>query len=186
MTGSDAAHNPLDAHRPHQPPEEDHEKIYYEGSPLIRGELGTVGIWFVLGLALIAAPFVWWFVQDEWPRWWVILIFVALGLLLFFLPYVIVKRISYRVTNYRIDYERGLLSKTIDTMELWHVDDIKFHQSLFGRMFGVGTIEVMSDDQTTPKLNLRSLPQPRPLFDTLKQRVISIKRQRGVIKMDMG
>jgi len=30
------------------------------------------------------------------------------------------------------------------------------------------------------------VPNPRPLFENLKQRVIAVKRQRGVIKMDTG
>jgi hypothetical protein len=51
---------------------------------------------------------------------------------------------------------------------------------------GVGTIVVFSDDQSTPNLELRGLPNPRDIFEKLKQRVISVKRQRGVIKMDVG
>ena len=53
-------------------------------------------------------------------------------------------------------------------------------------MLGVGTITVISHDDTTPRLQLKSLPKARPLFDQLKQRVIAVKRQRGVIKMDVG
>jgi hypothetical protein len=30
------------------------------------------------------------------------------------------------------------------------------------------------------------LPNPRAIFDQLRQRVITVKRQRGVIKMDVG
>jgi hypothetical protein len=33
---------------------------------------------------------------------------------------------------------------------------------------------------------LKGLPNPRSLFESLKQRVIAVKRQRGVIKMDVG
>jgi hypothetical protein len=33
---------------------------------------------------------------------------------------------------------------------------------------------------------VRGLPKPRPIFDALKQRIIAVKRQRGVIKMDVG
>jgi hypothetical protein len=53
-------------------------------------------------------------------------------------------------------------------------------------MLKVGTIRVMSHDQTTPRLELTGLPEPRPIFESLKQRVIAVKRQRGVIKMDVG
>jgi len=120
------------------------------------------------------------------PPWWVTLACVIIGILIMTIPWFLTKFIRYRISNYRIDYERGLLSKDIDTLELWHVEDINFHQSLLDRMLGVGTITVISHDDTTPRLQLKSLPKARPLFDQLKQRVIAVKRQRGVIKMDVG
>jgi len=92
----------------------------------------------------------------------------------------------YDITNYRIDYERGIFSKNIDTLELWHVEDINFHQSVIDRIVNTGDITVLSHDDTTPKLELNGSPNPRPLFESLKQRIIAVKRQRGVIKMDTG
>ena len=49
-----------------------------------------------------------------------------------------------------------------------------------------GKIKIISHDDTTPLLLLRGLPHPRQIFDSLKQRIIAVKRQRGVIKMDVG
>jgi uncharacterized membrane protein YdbT with pleckstrin-like domain len=95
------------------------------------------------------------------------------------------RAVRYRVSNYRIDLERGIFSKNIDTLELWHVEDIAFHQSLLNRILGVGYITIISHDDTTPKLVLQSVPRARELFDSLKQRIIAVKRQRGVIKMDV-
>ena len=79
-----------------------------------------------------------------------------------------------------------MLAKRIDTLELWHVEDITFNQSMMDRLMRVGTITIISNDDTTPRLALHSVPNPRPLFEALKQRVIAVKRQRGVIKMDLG
>ena len=90
------------------------------------------------------------------------------------------------MTNYRIDYERGLIGKDIDTLELWHVEDIQFHQTFLDRLLAMGTITVISHDLTTPRLIMHSLPNSRHLFDQLKQRIIAVKRQRGVLKMDTG
>ena len=171
-----------DVHRP----ADDKEEVYFNGSPLVRGELGQMILTVIIGLTLIAMPVIYYFLRGWWPVWWVTLLCIILGLLVLVIPYLLVKRTRYRITNYRIDFERGIFSKTVDTLELWHVDDIKFHQSFFDRLFGVGNITIMSNDKTTPQLNLRGLPRPRPLFDNLKQRVIAIKRQRGVIKMDIG
>ena len=169
---------------------DDDEVVFYEGSPLLRGELGLVALWFAIGLLIAAVPLVWQlaFVQsvdDPRPPLWLWLL-VPLGLLVMLVPSLWVKRHRYRITNYRIDYESGILSTNIDTLELWHVNDIRMRQGFLDRIFGVGTITVDSDDRSTPRLELKSLAKPRVLYENLKRRVIAVKRQRGVIKMDMG
>ena len=169
----------------HHAPADDDEIVFYEGSPLLRGELGLVLLWFAVGLAVAAIPVIWEASAEYGAPWWSWGL-ILVGLLLMFVPALWVKRHRYRVTNYRIDYEFGLLSTNIDTLELWHVNDIRMHQSLVDRVFGVGTILVDADDRSTPHLELRSLARPRTLYENLKQRVIAVKRQRGVIKMDTG
>jgi uncharacterized membrane protein YdbT with pleckstrin-like domain len=172
--------------RPHKPAD-DQEVIYFEGSPLIRGELGKMILSVVVAAALIvAAIYLRWYRDDLTLPWWAVLLMFVLAIIALTVPYLITRMRRYRISNYRIDYERGLLSKRIDTLELWHVDDISFQQGLLDRIFNVGKVTVLSDDKTTPKLELEGLPNPRPIFDSLKQRVIAVKRQRGVIKMDMG
>jgi membrane protein YdbS with pleckstrin-like domain len=169
---------------PHAPP--DHDEItYYEGSPLVRGRLGTLLLCGLIGLILIALPITNLVFHWHWP---LILdgILVVVGLLLFLVPSLRTRSIRYRITNYRIDYERGILGRNIDTLELWHVEDLHFHQSLLGRLLNVGSIIVTSRDETLPKLELHSLPNPKPLYETLKQRVIAVKRQQGVLKVDPG
>lgn len=193
--------NPSDPREPREPPHptdllegrgggahapaDDDETVYYEGSPLLRGELGLVMLWFTIGLVLIAVPFLILFFNDTAPPWWTWLS-VVIGIGLIFFPALWVKRHRYKITNYRIDYEFGLISTNIDTLELWHVNDIRMRQGPIDKIFGVGTIKIDADDRSTPHLELRSLHNPRPLYENLKQRVIAVKRQRGVIKMDIG
>jgi membrane protein YdbS with pleckstrin-like domain len=180
LEGGDAPHKPAD----------DTEQVYFEGSPMLRGEIGRGLLYILGGVLLIALPIVWGIWRDRqgephpWWPWYVILACVVIGFILISIPFLWAKTVRYRIGNYRIDFERGIFSKAIDTLELWHVDDLKFHQSFLARLFGVGTITILSNDNTTPELNLRGLPNPRSLFETLRQRVISVKRQRGVIKMD--
>jgi membrane protein YdbS with pleckstrin-like domain len=170
---------------PHKPAD-DREEVYFHGSPMLRGELGKLIGFTLIALILIAIPFIYYVAQDAWPNIIVTIACILLGLVLLFVPWIMTKMERYRISNYRIDFERGLLSRNIDTLELWHVNDIQFHQSVTDRILGVGTITIVSDDSTTPRLALKSLPQPRPIFDMLKQRIIAVKRQRGVIKMDHG
>jgi len=175
----------LDEGRPHKPAD-DKEEVYFEGSPLLRGDLGRLLIFAVIAAIFVAIPILnarfHWFAMPQWC--WIVAI--ALAIICLLIPVIAIRAVRYRITNYRIDFERGLLSKNIDTLELWHVEDINFHQSLIDRLVNTGDITIISHDDTTPKLQLNGVPNPRPLFKNLKQRVIAVKRQRGVIKMDTG
>ncbi len=183
-----APHNDFEDHAPHKEAD-DREEVYYSGTPMLRGHFGKVTLWSLIGLVIMAAPFlIHHFFEHGKPsyHWLVYLICIAIGIIVVMVQIIITKSLRYRITNYRIDFERGILGKRIDTLELWHVEDIRFEQSFTDRLLGVGTITVFSNDDTTPQLPMRGLPNPRPLFDTLKQRVIAVKRQRGVVKMDIG
>ncbi|HEX2973214.1 MAG TPA: PH domain-containing protein [Tepidisphaeraceae bacterium] len=171
--------------QPHKPAD-DREEVYYQGPPSLRGELGTLMVTGLIAAVLVAVPIVLWVVKGSVLPIWAGLVTFLVAIIVVAVPILITRTTRYRVSNYRIDYERGVLSKQIDTLELWHVEDIQFHQSLLERILGVGTISVISHDETTPKLLLRAIPNPRPLFESLKQRIIAVKRQRGVIKMDIG
>ena len=162
-------------------PVEGNEIVYFEGSPTLRGSLGRLFGCGLLSVGLIVGT-----VVLCTYGWWVPVVGVVLALVLMAIPVLLTRSVRYRITNYRIDYERGLFAKDIDTLELWHVEDIKFHQSLLDRILHIGALTVISHDETTPRLTLRALPNPRPVFETLKQRIISVKRQRGVIKVDTG
>jgi membrane protein YdbS with pleckstrin-like domain len=165
--------------RTHQAPADD-EVVYYQGSPPPRGLGAKMLLWPLAGAVMLVLPLNIHMTGLHAAA----CIFMGFGLAM--LPGFWAKTIRYRITNYRIDYERGVLSRDIDTLELWHVEDIHFHQSPWDRLLRVGSIRITSRDEKIPELLLRGLPRPRPLYDTLKQRVIAVKRARGVIKVDPG
>jgi membrane protein YdbS with pleckstrin-like domain len=169
----------------HQEPG-DEEVVYFDGRPQLRADQAKLALWMLIAIALIALPIAAWFFEWNWWRWPMTIVAVVLALLIVAIPWLRLRATRYRITNYRIDFERGILKKQIDTLELWHVEDIHFEQGLVDRMFNVGSIIVMSNDKTTPRLELHGVPRPREIFDSLKQRVIAVKRQRGVLKLDAG
>lgn len=179
FTGDPAPHKPAD----------DREEVYFAGTPMLRGELARGWIWVLLGLVIIAVPIVIRILEKQGTEpfaWWWFVVAIVVGFILILIPWIKSKTVSYKITNYRIDVERGLFGRRIDTLELWHVEDIRMEQSFLDRILGVGCVTVISHDETTPRLPMRGLPHPRPLYETLKQRVIAVKRQRGVVKMDVG
>jgi membrane protein YdbS with pleckstrin-like domain len=168
-------------------PVEDEEIVYFEGRPVLRADQAKAAMFLIVGLALLALPIL--AAVLDWTWWdhrWMTPVAIVLAILAIVLPWLVTRTTRYRITNYRIDFERGVLKKQIDTMELWHVDDISFEQGLVDRIMNVGSIKILSDDRTTPQLELHGLPNPRAIFDNLRQRIITVKRQRGVIKMDLG
>lgn len=171
--------------RPHAPPT-DAEEIYFSGSPLLGGKPEKVVGLFLLGVLVMLIPVALRLYMGKWPAGIIILIALAIGVVLWIIPAMITKTIRYRISNYRIDFERGLISKDINTLELWHVEDLALHQSIIDRLLGIGTIRIMSRDDTMPDLRMRGVPNARKIFEELKQRIIAVKRQTGVLKVDSG
>lgn len=171
--------------RPHAPPD-DAESIYYNGRPMFGGKPGTVIGLTLLAILFLIGPVIYRVVRHEWPPRVAIIAVEVIGVILLLIPGMLTQTIRYRISNYRIDFERGLIGKDINSLELWHVEDLSFHQSLIDRLLGIGTIRVISHDDTMPNIYMRGLPGARRLFDELKQRVIAVKRQSGVLKVDTG
>ncbi len=168
-------------------PADDSEQVYFEGSPMVRASFGRMFLHFLITMVLITLPFFWdrWFPSHPFPGW-LTAVFILVALVQLIIPYLATRSVSYRITNYRIDYKRGMFARSVDSLELWHVEHIGWHQSFFQRLMGVGDIDIKAHDDAERELLLRGLPNPEPLFRNLEQRIISVKRQRGVVKMDTG
>ena len=54
----------------------------------------------------------------------------------------------YRLTSQRLFIERGILNQTIDQTELIRVDDVRLEKTLIDRVFGLGTVSLLSTDVT--------------------------------------
>src|SRR5205085_10577069 len=125
---------------------------------------GRFFVFVLFGLLLIIGPILLRAMADLHVRWWLMLASIGIGALLIAFPVMMLKTVTYRISNYRIDFERGVFAKNIDTLELWHVEDVRLHQSLMDRILNCGTITIISKDETTPRLDMHGLPNARPLF----------------------
>ena len=56
----------------------------------------------------------------------------------------------YRLSEDRLFYETGLLNLKCDEVLLYRVRDLQLNMSIIQRIFGVGTICVISSDQSAP------------------------------------
>lgn len=90
------------------------------------------------------------------------------------------KSLHYRITDRTVDYETGLLSKRVETLQLWRVRDLEFHQSVWERLWGIASIVLITKDRTDETLVLRGLPASRDVFNKLKD-AAELARQQRVI-----
>jgi len=76
---------------------------------------------------------------------------------------------TYRLTNQRLVVERGILSRTLDEVDLRTVDDSGFSQSPLERLQKIGTVWIVASDRTTPRLAMRGIPDPRAVRELIRE-----------------
>lgn len=170
---------------PHPSPERkapDEEQVFYDGPPSWTGRAGAIFISFIVAALLVVVPII--LQLAGHGQWWLIAGGVVLAIVVLMLQVLLQRSLRYRITNYRIDFQRGLLTRQIDSLELWYVDHINFRQGLLERIIGVGTIELSTDDERMPRLVMRSIPGGMQVFEHLKTSALAAKRQRGLIELD--
>jgi membrane protein YdbS with pleckstrin-like domain len=108
----------------------------------------------------------------EWgiPGWFLgILWLVGVpGLLWTYLNHITSK---FKITRRRVETEKGIIAKKVDSLELWRVLDVQYEQSLIDRIFGIAKIKLIGTDQSDPVLTLHGIPEHRKLFEILRDAV---------------
>ena len=66
----------------------------------------------------------------------------------------------YRLSEDRLFCEKGFLNIRADEVLLYRVRDLQLNMSLGQRIFGVGTICVVSSDKSVPHLDLKNVKHP--------------------------
>jgi membrane protein YdbS with pleckstrin-like domain len=73
----------------------------------------------------------------------------------------------YRLTSRRLFLTTGLLQRRVDQVELVRVKDLFVRQSLIGSWLNVGTVILISSEQTLPKAHLLGIEEPRRVLDLI-------------------
>lgn len=90
------------------------------------------------------------------------------GMLVVFLQHMTTR---YKITLRRVETERGIISKRVESLELWRVLDVRYTQSIVDRLTGNGRVILESTDKSDPKLELHGLPHHRKVFEQLREAV---------------
>ena len=86
----------------------------------------------------------------------------------------------YSLSEDRLFTSVGFLNIKDDEILLYRVRDIDTSRSLWQRIFGVGTVTVMSSDKTMPTLVLQNIKDPIFVKELLHKQVEEMKIKRRV------
>lgn len=86
----------------------------------------------------------------------------------------------YRLSEDRLFLSVGLLSERDEEILLYRIRDISTKRTLWQKIFGVGTVTVVSSDKTNPTLILKNIKDPISFKELLHQQVEEMKIQRRV------
>jgi membrane protein YdbS with pleckstrin-like domain len=95
------------------------------------------------------------------------------------------RAIEYVITSQRVRVVSGLFSKDVQEIELFRVKDTAARQSFLLRLFGLGTITVLSGDEGHPKLVLNGVPRAIEMRERLRQEVLALRQRFGVRELDV-
>lgn len=95
----------------------------------------------------------------------------------------------YALSEDRLFLKRGFLNVHQDEIVLYRVRDLRVSQTLWQRVFGVGTVTVISTDKSIPELALKNIRQPNEVKELIHEYVEKMKIARrmrvGEMSMDI-
>lgn len=86
----------------------------------------------------------------------------------------------YMLSDDRLFTSVGFLNIKDDEILLYRVRDIDLSRSLWQRIFGVGTVTVLSSDKTMPTLVLKNVKDPMFVKELIHKQVEEMKIKRRV------
>ena len=96
-------------------------------------------------------------------------------------------KIRYRthmVDNDRVVYRNGVFSVKTENLELYRVRDIRLNEPLIYRIFGLGTIEILSTDLSNPLLEIKAIKNSGKVFQDLLLLVEENRTRKGLTRLD--
>ena len=95
----------------------------------------------------------------------------------------------YALSEDRLFLRRGFLNVRHDEIVLYRVRDLRISVSLWQRIFGGGSVTVVSTDKSIPELTLKNIRQPNEVKELIHEHVEKMKIERrmriGEMSMDM-
>lgn len=135
---------------------------------LVQEVLGPTLVVLVISIVLILIKFSWFIVLA-----------MLLGLFVYLdIRYIIWRSVTYTITDQRILQRRGVLGKFTRSIGIARVQDVSTSQSLFGRLFDFGNVEIESAGKDGAEI-FTYVPDPEHFRDILFEQLHGPNALRG-------
>lgn len=94
------------------------------------------------------------------------------------------KSIYYEVSPDRIEWSRGIFDRHVDNIDMFRVIDLKLRRSLLDCILGIGTVTLVTKDESDPRFDFVKVRYCRDLYDVLKVAGLTADKKRGVIHLE--
>lgn len=148
-------------------------------APVVEGPRGT--------RSLGPEHTVWSGTPSQWVNfWWFVSCILIIPIPVAIWKWLEVKFERMTLTTQRLRIEEGVLTKRVDEIELYRIKDTQLKQSVIDRVLGLGTVEVVSSDETNPVLHIKSIRDAKNMREQLRQCVEKLRLARGVREVDFA
>jgi membrane protein YdbS with pleckstrin-like domain len=90
------------------------------------------------------------------------------------------KNTRYTITTHRLVVEKGILSKSKDSMELYRIQDFEIKRPLLMRMKGYGYLNIITSDKTTPEINIYGIKNIEDIAEKIRNASNAERKRHGV------
>ena len=147
------------------------EKTLFQGSSSLIVKMGT----FAFGGIVLVASLVAAFMKSIW-----FLFGAGLALAYMAIHWFLNRCRVYEVTSERIRVTTGIFTRRTDELELYRVKDLTLIESLLERVLSVGSIQVTTNDASTPNLEIQAVKGARDLREGLRKSGEECREKKGV------
>ena len=143
---------------------------------------------FIKGaLAILAIGIGFGYASTQWPA----PLFIPVLAVLLVLGGIGLAYLQVKFTEFEIDVERitcreGIFNRTVQSVELFRIQDVTSVHPWWQRMFGIGAVVVMTSDSNNPVWRLPGMKEAEQLRNELNSAAIALRDVKGVREVNMG
>ena len=93
---------------------------------------------------------------------------------------------SYSFSEDRMIIKEGILSQSVNEIELYRIRDYSVFKPFLLRIFGLGHLQIVSSDRTSPTLTLRAIHQPENVMSQLRDCVEAARKRTQTKEVDFS